>query len=440
MNTWAQALRVYGNPRLLAILAMGFASGLPLALTGATLQVWLAEAHVSLVDIGLFALVGIAYSVKFVWSPLIDRMPLPWLTARLGQRRSWSIAIQLALACAIAALGASDPVSDVWRTAALAALVAFLSASQDIVIDAYRIELLDADEQGAGAAATQWGYRFGVIASGAGAMALAELFGWPRAYLVMASLVGVGLVTVLLTPEPAHPREREAHSARSFLREAVLRPFAEFSSRPRWGVILLFVVLYRFGDALAGGMSSAFYVQLGFSKLEIASVVKIFGVLATMAGIAAGGALVFRSGIPRALLGAGVFAALSNFAFTALAYAGHDLTALGAVVAVENFTSGLVSAAFVAYLSELCNAEFTATQYALLSSLAATGRTVLASSAGWLAELLGWPLFFAATALAALPGLWLALSLAGLAIRADASSPLPCRPIAAACGRERRSE
>ncbi len=426
MNTWAQALRVYGNPRLLAILAMGFASGLPLALTGATLQVWLAESQVSLVDIGLFALVGVAYSAKFVWSPVIDRAPIPWLTARLGQRRSWSVAIQLALAGAIVALGASDPASDVWRTALLAALVAFLSASQDIVIDAYRIELLHADEQGAGAAATQWGYRFGVIASGAGAMALAELFGWPRAYLVMASLVGVGLAAVLLTPEPSHPRSDAGPGDASFLRDAVLRPFAEFSSRPRWGVVLLFVVLYRFGDALAGGMSSAFYVQLGFSKLEIASVVKVFGVVATMAGIAAGGALVFRSGIGRALVGAGIFAALSNFAFTALAYAGHDLTALGAVVAVENFTSGLVSAAFVAYLSELCNAEFTATQYALLSSLAATGRTVLASSAGWLAEQLGWPLFFAATALAAVPGLWLAISLAGFSARAEPRAPPAC--------------
>ncbi len=410
-----ESLRVYASSRMLAILAMGFASGLPLALTGATLQYWLAESQVSLTNIGLFALVGVAYTLKWVWSPVLDRAPLPWLTARLGQRRSWLVLIQVLLALGLVGLGAADPAVDPWRTALFAALVAFFSASQDVVIDAYRIELLGDEEQGAGAAATQWGYRFGMIASGAGAFALAELWGWPSTYLVMASLVGVGLVTVLLTPEPAHPPSSTRPGFAAFLRGAVIEPFREFALRPRWLTILVFIVLYRFGDALAGGISTAFYAQLGFTKLEIASVVKIFGVIATMAGIALGGVIVFKSGTGRALIGAGVLAALSNFVFVWLAYAGHDLGALTAAIFVENFTSGIVGAAFVAYLSALCNLEFTATQYALLSSLAATGRTVLASSAGWLAEQLGWPLFFALTALAAVPGIWLAVSLAGSA-------------------------
>ena len=419
-----ESLRVYANARMLAILGMGFASGLPLALTGATLQFWLAESQVSLTNIGLFALVGVAYTLKFVWSPVLDRVPLPWFSARLGQRRSWLILIQLFLALGLVGLGSADPALDPWRTALFAAGVAFLSASQDVVIDAYRIELLDADEQGAGAAATQWGYRFGMIASGAGAFALAEFVGWPRTYLAMASLVGVGLVTVLLTPEPAHPASPARWTFAVFLRDAVIEPFREFATRPRWLTILVFIVLYRFGDALAGGMSTAFYAQLGFTKLEIASVVKIFGVIATMAGIALGGAIVFRSGTGRALVGAGVLAALSNFVFVWLAYAGHDLGALTAAIFVENFTSGIVGAAFVAYLSALCNLEFTATQYALLSSLSATGRTVLASSAGFFADQLGWPLFFALTALAAAPGIALAVYLGRVSAREALRAPL----------------
>ena len=423
MSTWREALRVYRNPRLLAILAMGFASGLPLALTGQTLQVWLAESKVSLVDIGLFALVGVAYSAKFVWSPVLDRVPLPWLTARLGQRRSWLIVIELALAASIFALGGADPAVDAWRTALVAALVAFLSASQDIVIDAYRIELLETDEQGAGAAATQWGYRLAMITSSAGALFIAQGFGWPRAYLVMASLVGVGLVTVLLTPEPTRAVSRTPLDFAGFVQKAVIEPFVDFASRPRWVTVLVFIVLYRLGDALAGGLSNAFYIQIGFTKGEIASVAKIFGVAATMVGIAAGGTLVFKAGIGRSLVVAGVIHALSNFAFVLQAWAGHDLRLLAATIFVENFTGGMVSAAFVAYLSALCSAEFTATQYALLSSLSATGRTVLASSAGWFAEQLGWPVFFAATAFAALPGIWLAISLAGF--NAPAAPPAP---------------
>ena len=409
MSDWRAAVAVYRNPRQLAILAMGFASGLPLALTGATLQIWLTKSGVSLEHVGLFALVGAAYSFKFLWSPVLDRVSLPWLSARLGQRRSWLVAIGALLAGAIAALGRTDPAADPLRTAAFAAGVAFLSASQDIVIDAYRIELLREDEQSAGAAATQWGYRLGMIASGAGALSLAQHLGWPRSYLVMASLIGVGIAAALLSPEPAHPRLRDA----SFLQSAVVEPFREFASRPRWLSVLAFVVLYRLGDALSGGMASPFYVKLGFSNDEIASVAKVFGVIASMAGIAAGGAFAFRLGVARSLVAAGLIHAAGNLAFVFQAYAGHDIRVLALTIFVENFTGGLVSAAFVGYLSTLCHPAFTATQFALFTSLTAVGRTLFASGAGWLAAQLGWPLFFAASAVAAVPGIVLAIGLTG---------------------------
>jgi PAT family beta-lactamase induction signal transducer AmpG len=403
---WREALAVYRNPRQLTILAMGFASGLPLALTGATLQIWLTESGVSLTDIGLFALVGFAYSLKFLWAPVLDRVPLPWLSQRLGQRRSWLVVIALLLASSIAALGQANPVVDPWRTALWAALVAFFSASQDIVIDAYRIELLTTEEQAAGAASTQWGYRFGIIASGAGALLLADAFGWPRTYLVMAALIGVGVAAALLSREPRHPTVRGA-----FLRTAVVEPFREFASRPRWLLILVFIVLYRLGDALSGGMANPFYVKIGFSKPEIASVAKVLGVVATMVGIAAGGAFAYRLGVVRALVVGGVIHAAGNLAFIFQAYMGHDIRVLGLTIFVENFTGGLVSAAFVGYLSTLCHPAFTATQFALFTSLTAVGRTGFASGAGWLAEQLGWPLFFAASAAAALPGIALAIVL-----------------------------
>jgi MFS transporter, PAT family, beta-lactamase induction signal transducer AmpG len=418
-----RALEVYRNPRQLLILAMGFASGLPLALTGATLQVWLTESSVSLIGVGLFALAGFSYTLKFLWSPVLDRVALPGVTDRLGQRRGWLFALSASLAAAITALGYADPHVAPLRTAALAALVAFLSASQDIVIDAYRIELLAEEEQSAGAAVTQWGYRVGMIVSGAGALSLAQHFGWSTSYLAMGALASVGALTAVVASEPAHPHVR-AWSVAS----AVVEPFGEFASRPLWGWIVVFVLLYRLGDALSGQMANPFYVKLGFSKDEIASVAKVFGLVASMVGIAAGGAFAYRLGVARALVAAGAIHAAGNFAFVLQAALGHDLRGLAFTIFVENFTGGLVSAAFVGYLSTLCHPAFTATQYALLSSLSAVGRTVFASSSGWLAEQLGWPLFFSAAALAALPGLALAAALA----RTSARAALPSPPASAA--------
>jgi len=426
MKDWLTSLRVYRQPRLLAILFMGFASGLPLALTGATLTFWLAEEKVSRAAIGLFALVSLSYAYKFLWSPIIDRIPIPLLTRRLGRRRSWALLIQLLLMAAIFLLGHSDPRGDLATTALLAVIVAFLSASQDIVIDAYRIELLKPEEQGAGAAATQWGYRLGMLAAGAGAFSIAELGGWDLAYTVMAALVAVGMVTILLTPEPAVilPRVRPGEK---WLETLLLRPFTDFiercggrldERRPLaariaaflWSgrvafVILAFIVLYKLGEAMAGFMASPLYQQLGFTKLEVASIAKVFGVIATLAGVAFGGVIVARFGILPGLLIGGIVQMLSNLMYVVQVVAGHDTLMLAVSIFTENFTNGMGSAAFVAYLSSLCSAAFTATQYALFSSLTALPRSFLSAPSGWLVDRLDWIPFFLATTAVAVPGL-----------------------------------
>jgi len=411
MRSWLASLRVYGDRRMLAILLMGFSSGLPLALTASTLAIWLKTAGVSLTAIGLFAEVGLAYNLKFLWAPAMDRIRLP-LVGRLGRRRGWAVTIQAVLAVALLVMAGRDPTVDPWSVAIVAAIVAFLSASQDIVIDAYRVELLDEREQGAGAAVTQVGYRFGMIASGAGALYLAAYFGWFWSYVGMAALMLVGLVTVLMTREPrlVAPPVRG-----SWLAQTVIAPFAEFAGRRGWLLVLIFVVLYKFGDALAGIMSSPFYVALGFSLVDIANVAKIFGTAASIAGVFLGGAAVYRLGLMPALLLCGAFQALSNLMYIVQLWAGPDPTVLALTIATENVTGGMASAAFVAYLSRLCHPAFTATQYALLSALAATGRTVLAAVGGYLADRLGWQPFFLVATVACVPSLLLLLYLMRLA-------------------------
>jgi len=396
---------------------MGFSSGLPFALTGATLSLRLADLGVSLTAIGLFTLVRFSYSCKFLWSPLIDRLPIPLLTAHLGRRRGWALAIQPLLAVAILALGMTDPRTSAWSTALAAVFVAFLSASQDIVIDAYRIELLRHEEQGAGAAATQWGYRFGMIASGAGALYAASFGGWEFAYALMAALMLVGMMAVYLTPEPPRtgefepiPGERVFARLIDWLARAILAPFADLVRRNGAAglvLILVFTVLYKFGEAIAGTMSNPLYVLLGFTKVEIATIAKIYGVGATLAGVALGGILVLRLGVLRALLVAGVLQMLSNLMYMMQVWAGHDLPVLALTIGTENLTNGMGSAAFVAYLSGLCSTAFTATQYALLSSLAMVSVNVLSAGGGYLADQVGWIPFFALATVACLPGLGL---------------------------------
>jgi PAT family beta-lactamase induction signal transducer AmpG len=411
------ALGVYADLRMLAIVGMGFASGLPLLLTTATLSYWLARVGVDKTSIGLFALVGLPYSLKFAWAPLLDRMELPWLGRRLGQRRSWALVTQLGLVASILAMGATDPAAAPLVTAATALAVAFFSASQDVAIDAYRIEVLREHEQGAGAAATQAGYRVGLLAAGAGAIALADFVAWPIVFAALAACVGVGMATVLLAPEPAVAPPRERSLARAFV-----EPMRDFARRPQWIAILVFALLYKFGDAISGVMANPFFVELGFSGVEIASVTKVLGVFA-------GGALVARLGIPRSLLVGGLLQAVTNLLYAAQAQVGHSVGMLALSVGADSFTGGLGSAAFVAYLSSLCSPGLSGTQFALLTSLMAVGRTVLSSGGGWLADQVDWVTFFVLTTALAAPG----LALLGWLGRAGAAKPI--EPPAAAARR-----
>jgi len=426
LRAWLAASRVYRDPRVVAIGFLGFSSGLPLALTFGTLTLWLAEVGLDKTTIGLFALAGTPYTLKFLWAPLVDRVPLPWLTRRFGRRRSWMLATQAALIVAITLLGGSDPASAPIATALLALAVAFCSATQDIAIDAYRVEILDEPQYGAGAATVVLGYRIGMLVSGAGALYAASYVDWQATYALMAMLMAVGMVTVLLNPEPQvadSPEAREqaarverllanrpdlrgrAGRALAWLHAAVIAPFAEFLARPGWAIVLSFILLYKFGDALAGVMGNPFYVELGFSKIEIANVTKAFGLAATIAGGFIGGLLVNRFGILKSLWACGLLQMASNLMFVVQALAGHNIAVLTLTIGLENLAGGMGTTAFVAYLSSLCNVAYTATQYALLSSFMAFGRTLLSSSGGWLADQLDWVAFFLLTTAAALPGL-----------------------------------
>jgi PAT family beta-lactamase induction signal transducer AmpG len=404
---WRGAIALYGDRRLVLILLMGFASGLPLPLTLATLSFWLARVGVDKTAIGLFALVGLPYTLKFVWAPILDHVRAPLLGRLFGRRRGWALLIQAALIAAILGLGASDPVLAPWATAAAAVAVAFFSASQDIVIDAYRIEILEESEQGAGAAATQTGYRLGALLAGAGAIALSDFIGWFAVFAILAGFVLIGTVAMLIATEPAASARRPKIDRTTWLQTAVVAPFADFLRRPGWLAILVFILLYKFGDAISGVMANPFFVEMGFSGVEIAAVTKVFGVLATLGGVVVGGVLVARFGLFIGLAVGGILQAVTNLLYAVQAGVGHDIALLTAVIGADNFTGGLGSAAFVAYLSSLCSRAFTGTQFALLTSLMAAGRTVLSSGGGWLADSMEWAAFFTLTAALAVPGLLL---------------------------------
>ena len=439
MRDWLLAARVYLEPRVLVVLLLGFASGLPLLLTLSTLTFWLAEAKVDLASIGLFALVGLPYTWKFLWSPIIDRVPLPVLSRLFGRRRGWLLLVQCLLAAAIVALGASDPERGLVRIAVFATLVAFLSASQDIIIDAYRVELLDERQQGAGAAAIVIGYRLAMLLAGAGALVIAEFAGWFWAYASMAACLGLGIGTILLAPEPgagaAATAVRAADGPAQWLKQAVVEPFADFFRRNGLStalLILLFIMLYKLGDALLGTMTNPFYVDLGFTKPEVATIVKGYGLVATLLGGFLGGMVVNRRGIVAALWICGIIQMASNLIFVVQAWIGNDLAMLAVTISVENLAGGMGTAAFVAYLSSLCNLSYTATQYALLSSFMAQARTTLSAGGGFLAESMDWVGFFLTTTAAAIPGLLLLLWLQRRLARPSAGPVAPIEAIAGA--------
>jgi len=414
---WLDALAVYLKPRVLIILFLGFSAGLPLALSGSTLLVWMRESDVDLRTIGLFALVGTPYAVKFAWAPLIDALDLPLLSPLLGRRRAWLVLSQLLLIAAIVFLGFCDPAVSPALVAVGALLVATASATQDIVIDAFRIESLDDREQAAGMASYVAAYRIGMLASTAGALFLVSGFegmgigrhaAWTWGYVVMAALVVIGIVTALLATEPEKSAAAEAVHAREnpLMRvvNAAAGAFSEFLTRDMALVALAFVVLYKFTDAFAGAMTAPFVIDIGFSRNEYAAIVKGVGLAATLIGGFAGGFVARAFPLAMSLWIGGVIQAVANLSFTWLATVGPNPTALAFAITAENFTSAIGTVIFVAYLSALCrNPLHTATQYALLTALAAVGRTYLASTAGYVAAATGWPLFFAICVLVALP-------------------------------------
>src|SRR5689334_6071149 len=402
---------VYLKPRVLIIMFLGFSSGLPLALSGSTLLFWMAEAGVNLGTIGLFALVGTPYTIKFLWAPLIDALNVPLLSRVFGRRRGWLLLSQFLLMGTIVFLGWCDPSVSPLPVAIGALLVATASATQDIVVDAFRVESLDESEQAAGMASYVAAYRIGMLVSTAGALFLVsglEGLGfvkngaWTAAYLVMAALVLAGMATALIAREPEKSalaaNEHAAHAQESpFRRVAVAAygAFADFLTRDAALVVLAFVVLFKFTDALAGAMTAPFVIDLGFSRNEYAAIIKGVGLAATIIGGFAGGFVARAYSLAASLWIGGILQAVANLTFSLQAVIGHSTAMLTVAIITENFTSAIGTVIYVAYLSALCmNPLHTATQYALLTALAAVGRTYLSSGAGYLAELSGWPWFF----------------------------------------------
>ena len=422
-----RAASVFFDRRVFIILLLGFSAGLPLALTTSTLSAWMEESGVNLGAIGLFGLVGLPYSIKFLWAPVVDAFQVPILGRVLGHRRGWLVFSQLVLMGAIVFLGAQNPLQAPFLVALAAVIVATASATQDIVIDAFRVESLDIDQQAAGMTYYVAAYRVGLLLSGAGTLVLVDYFqgtgiptgqSWSYGYAAIAGFMVVGLVASLLATEP-HAKEHAATAGGEAGSGVVARfartayeAFADFLIKPYALLILLFVVLFKLCDALAGMMTMPFALKLGFDKTSVAAILKGVGFFATIFGGLAGGLMARALPLSRALIIAGLLQMFSNLVFSWQAWVGLNHAALTFTIVVENFTSGIGTVIFVAYLSALCTSPaHTATQFALLSALATVGRTVLSAFSGFLAASTGWVVFFALTAFAAIPGLVLLLFL-----------------------------
>ena len=440
--SWWQSLRVYLEPASLRMLTLGFSAGLPLLLVLGTLSFRLREAGIDRSTIGYLSWVGLAYGFKWVWAPLVDRMPLPLLTRALGRRRSWLLLSQCMVVAGLIGMAVSDPRLTLGPIVWCALAVAFGSATQDIALDAYRIESADANHQAALAAAYQTGYRLAMIWAGAGVLWIAaraeapavhavlaqgatayQNSAWQTAYLVMAASMAVGVVTVLFSREPAQVALAPARNAAQWLQGALIDPFADFIRRYRWqaALILALIAVYRISDVVMGIMANPFYVDMGYTKDEVAAVTKIYGVIMTLAGAFIGGVLSMRFGVMRILMLGAVLSAASNLLFAWLAGHGHDVTALIAVVSADNLASGIASAAFIAYLSALTNVRYSATQYALFSSMMLLAPKFIAGFSGDYVNAYGYTQFFISTALLGLP----VLVLVALASRIQSASSAP---------------
>ena len=421
---WRDVFAVYAEPATLRMLLLGFSAGLPLLLVFGTLSFWLREAGINRTTIGYLSWVGLAYAFKWVWAPLVDRMPIPVLTRLLGRRRSWLLVSQIVIIGALIGIGLTDPRLALTPVVWCALAIAFGSATQDIALDAYRIESADQDRQAALAAAYQTGYRIAMIWAGAGALwiaARAEVTGvvgyqqgaWQTAYWVMAASMLLGVATVLLSPEPEARALKPTRNAAEWLQGALIEPFADFLRR--YGkqaiLILALIAIYRISDVVMGIMANPFYVDMGYTKDEVAAVTKIYGVIMTLVGAFVGGVLAMRFGVMKVLMLGAVLSAASNLLFAWLGTRGHDVWALTFVISADNLSSGIASAAFIAYLSSLTNINYSATQYALFSSMMLLLPKFLAGYSGRYVDAFGYSHFFTATALLGLPVLvlvWLA--------------------------------
>jgi len=418
-RSWRAGLRTYRHPRVLAMLFLGFSAGLPFLLVAGTLTAWLATANIGMAEIGMFAWIGIMYSLKFLWAPVIDRLPLPLLTHWLGRRRAWMLVAQIAIVGALMGLAWSDPGLDLTRIAWFALLAAFASATQDIVIDAYRIEAVELKMQASMAASYQVGYRVGIVAAGAGALILAEFMSWSVAYQAMALLMAVGIVTVLLIDEPDRQSDSKPLSGdvtgwaylSSWVADAFVGPFIEFFRRNgRWALILLvFIGFYRVTDMVLGVMANPFYIEIGFSLLEIGTVTKLFGIIVTLTGAAFGGVAVARYGLGGPLIVGAVLLAVTNLFFAGMALYGPELWFLFVTIGADNFAAGFTGTVFIAYLSGLTNVNYTATQYALFSSLMTLPGKVISGFSGFIVESVDWASFFVYASAMGIPGIVLAV-------------------------------
>ena len=396
-------INIIVSRRMLVAFVMGFSCGLPLLLTMSVLQAWMKDEGVDLTVIGMMALVGLPYTLKFIWAPFLDRFTLPFL----GRRRGWMLVAQIALTVSIVALGQSNPVQNPWLLAFAAFLVTFFSASQDIVIDAYRREDLSDEELGLGSSLYINGYRVGMLLASGGGLIMADYMSFSMVYLILAGCMLPGLITTLLTPEPGTPA-----GTPQTMREAVIDPLVEYFGRKDALWILAFVLLYKVGDTMASAMTTPFYLDIGFSKSEIGTVVKLFGFWATIVGGLAGGIMMLRLGINRSLWFFGFLQALSTAGFALLANIGYSIPLLSLVIAFENLSSGMGTAAYAAFMASITNKKFTATQYALLTSLMGVPRVLASAPTGFLAKNVGWEAFFMACALVAIPGMLLLLKFA----------------------------
>lgn len=440
-KSWLESFRIYLHLPVLIMLVLGFSAGLPFLLIFSTLSVWLAESDVSRAQIGFFSWVGLMFSIKVFWAPVVDRLPLPFLTSLLGKRRSWMLLAQIGIVLGLIGIAATNPGENLTQVALLALLIAFSAATQDITIDAYRIESADEEFQGAMAATYQLGYRIALIVAGAGALYTAEFISWPAAYLTMAACMGIGMITVLLIAEPDHSVSEETRKREedldnilfgnslqgpvaklaAWFSSAVISPIVDFFSRIGFTtavLILLFIGLYRLSDITMGIMANPFYIDLGYSKSEIASIIKIYGVIMTAVGALAGGVLVVRYGIMRPLLLGAVLVCLTNLVFAYLAYVVPGLESnsdrlihLAMTICADNFSGGLASAAFIAYMSSLTNTAYTATQYALFSSLFTLPGKFVGGFSGVVVEGFGYVSFFSYAAVLGIPAIILTIVL-----------------------------